>query len=973
MGGSFKPSIHTRGLRNTTHGSGWYSGKEHVGSFDDLSESFSVHMLLISCLSNRSEVRRAIFNNLRGSELTTQTMGRVFRRVLITIALAIFVLAGFPKPDRSAASHEPEAYVDPSAPLLAAGDIVMWASEAPVRIGAWPVASDDAAAGGARLSNPDAGVPKIVDPLASPTNYFEMTFSAQAATGYRLWIRGKAQGDSPYNDSIFVQFAASVDSGGLAVFRIGTSSATTINLEDGLGVGLSAWGWQDNGWGPGVLGPLIYFANTGTQTIRVQVREDGLSIDQIVLSPVTYLNSAPGALKNDNTILPKEGGNPTPPSISTVAPNTGSTTGGTAVTISGANFASGATVSFGGATATNVNVTSSTMITASTPAHPAGVVSVTVTNPGGQGGTLANGFTYITANTMPQFGRVFVLVEENHSFANVIGSSVMAYLNNLANRYGLATNYYANTQPSIGNYFMLTTGQIITNDSNFSGTVTVDNIVRQLTLAGKTWKSYAESLPSVGYTGGDVYPYVKRHNAFAYLSDVLGSPAQASNLVPFSQFSTDLANNQLPDYSFIIPNQLHNAHDCPPEIPNCADSVKLSAADNWLSSNIQPLISSPAFQQNGLLIITFDESVNGDTVNGGGHIATIVITARSKPGYRSTSFYQHQSALRTMAEALGLTSFPGAASAAPNMSEFIETAAPVVNSVIPASGTTNGGTAVTISGNNFAAGATVTFGGAAATSNNVISGTTITVTTPPHALGAVNVVVTNPPGQSGTLVGGYAYTSGTPSETVLLADDFNDNSINTTKWNAANLFSGFTDTSLPVVETNQRIEIGPLPVGAGGSHYAGLRSSVGYDFTNAYCYVEAVQPATASTSADAMLTVGRDVNGYYRIYVEGSSIIFQKRIGSSKFTLLTATYNPTTDRYWRIRHEQASGRVLFETAPSTGSAPGTWSIRSNEAWDAGAIPLSAVLFEIKGGTWQPEGSAPGKVIFDNFRAARAQP
>ena len=88
---------------------------------------------------------------------------------------------------------------------------------------------------------------------------------------------------------------------------------------------------------------------------------------------------------------------------------------------------------------------------------------------------------------MPQFGRVFVVVEENHSYSNIIGSASMPYLNSLANKYGLAINYYANTQPSIGNYFMMTTGQIITNDSNFSGTVSADNIVRRLTLAGKTW------------------------------------------------------------------------------------------------------------------------------------------------------------------------------------------------------------------------------------------------------------------------------------------------------------------------------------------------------------------------------------------------------------------------------------------------------------------------------------------------------
>ena len=77
-----------------------------------------------------------------------------------------------------------------------------------------------------------------------------------------------------------------------------------MNLEDCSDCGISGWKWQDNGYGAGVLGPVIRFSTTGTQTIRVQTREDGLSIDQIVLSPSTYLNDAPGALTNDTTILP---------------------------------------------------------------------------------------------------------------------------------------------------------------------------------------------------------------------------------------------------------------------------------------------------------------------------------------------------------------------------------------------------------------------------------------------------------------------------------------------------------------------------------------------------------------------------------------------------------------------------------------------------------------------------------------------
>jgi len=273
-----------------------------------------------------------------------------------------------------------------------------------------------------------------------------------------------------------------------------------------------------------------------------------------------------------------------------------------------------------------------------------------------------------TATEVPAFDHVFIVALENQGFSEAMAG--MPFLNELANHYGTATNFFANTHPSIGNYFWLTTGQNITNDSNFAGTVTADNIVRQLNLAGKSWRSYAENLPSVGYTGGNANFYVKRHNPFAYFSDVVNNPVQANNLVPFSQFATDLANGQLPNYSFIIPNQYHNSHDCPPSIPNCTNADKLTTADQWLQANIDPLISSATFKQSGLLIITWDESVNTDTQNGGGHVVTLVISSNAKQGFKSSTFYQHQNTLRTVAEALGLTSFPGAAAAAQNFAEF---------------------------------------------------------------------------------------------------------------------------------------------------------------------------------------------------------------------------------------------------------------------------------------------------------------
>jgi phosphatidylinositol-3-phosphatase len=260
-----------------------------------------------------------------------------------------------------------------------------------------------------------------------------------------------------------------------------------------------------------------------------------------------------------------------------------------------------------------------------------------------------------------QFGHVFLLVEENHSYSEVIGNSTMPYLNSLASMYGLATQYYADFHPSIADYFTLTAGQPITLDDTYSGTVTGDNVVRELNTAGKSWKAYAESLPQPGYLGGDVSLYMKHHNPFVYFSDVVQQPGQAGKVVPFTQFTSDLGSGQLPNFSFIVPNILDDAH-----------TGSLNQADSWLQQNIDPLIKSAAFQQDGLLIITFDEGDISDFSHGGGRVATVVISAKAKKKFQSTTLYQHQSTLRLILQALGISSFPGAAGMAPSMNEFFQ-------------------------------------------------------------------------------------------------------------------------------------------------------------------------------------------------------------------------------------------------------------------------------------------------------------
>lgn len=262
-------------------------------------------------------------------------------------------------------------------------------------------------------------------------------------------------------------------------------------------------------------------------------------------------------------------------------------------------------------------------------------------------------------SAVPPSNHVVVVVEENHSYSSVINNSSMPYLNSLAKSYSLLTNYYANTHPSIGNYLEMTTGQIITNNDSYSGTVNADNVVRELLLIGKTWKSYAESLPYAGYTGGDKGYYMKHHNPLAYFTDVANSSVQKQNLVPFTQFSKDLASGSLPAFSFVVPNAIHDAH-----------SGSLQSADAWLKSNIGPLLNNAAFKTDGILIIVFDESSASDKTHGGGHVAAVVVGPGVKRGFRSTQLFQHQSTLKTVLNAVQATPDPGAAPSAPAFDVF---------------------------------------------------------------------------------------------------------------------------------------------------------------------------------------------------------------------------------------------------------------------------------------------------------------
>jgi hypothetical protein len=188
-------------------------------------------------------------------------------------------------------------------PTGAIKEIVVHTSDASAIKGNWALTSSTGAAGGKAVRSADKGWSSANAPLASPGNYFDVRFNATANTTYRVWLRLRAAGNSKLNDAVWVQFPDSLVDG-KAAYRIGTTSALMVNLEGCEACGTSGWGWQNTAYWLAQK-TVVTFAESGTKTMRVQIREDGVEVDQIVLSAVKYATASPGPLTNDATILAK--------------------------------------------------------------------------------------------------------------------------------------------------------------------------------------------------------------------------------------------------------------------------------------------------------------------------------------------------------------------------------------------------------------------------------------------------------------------------------------------------------------------------------------------------------------------------------------------------------------------------------------------------------------------------------------------
>ena len=316
-----------------------------------------------------------------------------------------------------------------------------------------------------------------------------------------------------------------------------------------------------------------------------------------------------------------------------------------AVSLSASGLPTGVTASFSPASIAAPGSGSSTLTFTASSTAAIGTSTVTVTATGG-------GVTH-TADislTVPQtnvFGiappdHVVVVIEENHSFSQIIGSSSAPFINSLAQQGALFTQSFAVEHPSQPNYLDLFSGsnQGVTDDScphSFS----TENLATELTAAGQTFTGFSEDLPAAGSTVCTSGAYAEKHAPWVNFTNV---PA-ASNQ-PFTSFPTDFTN--LPAISIIDPNLNDDMHD-----------GTIAQGDTWLQQHLNTYIQF-AQTHNSLFVLTFDEDDNAS----GNQIATIFVGPMVKQG-QFTETINHFNVLRTLEDLYGLTHAGSAASATP--------------------------------------------------------------------------------------------------------------------------------------------------------------------------------------------------------------------------------------------------------------------------------------------------------------------
>jgi phosphatidylinositol-3-phosphatase len=313
---------------------------------------------------------------------------------------------------------------------------------------------------------------------------------------------------------------------------------------------------------------------------------------------------------------------------------------------------------------------------------------------------------------------VFVIVLENKDYSSSFGPQAQSpQLGRVLPSQGvLLSQYYGIAHNSLPNYIAMVSGQgpnpVTQSDCQIyqeflPGTIgsdgqamglgcvypsSVRTVADQLTAAGLTWGGYMEdmgtpcrhpalNMPDSTQQATATDQYAARHNPFVYFHSIIDGPDCAAHDVPLERLQADLQSaDTTPNLTFITPDLCSDGHDEP-----CADGRPggYASIDAFLAEWVPRIESSPAYQQDGALIVTFDESESGaegccvqdhpNTPNaggqtlgpGGGRTGTVVVSPFVTPGTTSDRPYNHYSFLRTIEDLFGLAPLGYAAKSTP--------------------------------------------------------------------------------------------------------------------------------------------------------------------------------------------------------------------------------------------------------------------------------------------------------------------
>jgi Phosphoesterase family len=280
----------------------------------------------------------------------------------------------------------------------------------------------------------------------------------------------------------------------------------------------------------------------------------------------------------------------------------------------------------------------------------------------------------------PSYDHVFLVVEENHGFSQIIGNPAAPHLNHLAQKFGLATQSFSVADPSAPNYVAMLGGStfgIADNNAYYLHTVDKPSLTSQLEGAHLTWKGYLQSMPYPGFKG-ICYPnrcngvpdfdtlYNSKHNGIPYFKSVQSNPAEMAKMGPLTALAHDLATNP-PNFGYIVPDECSDMHGAPPYCVDSgdpgdeSDNALVGIADKLVGKIVDQITLAPFWSHgNNAIVITFDEGSDGDTsgccgtVPGNGQVATIVITSHGPRGLKDPTPYNHYSLLQSLQRAFGL-------------------------------------------------------------------------------------------------------------------------------------------------------------------------------------------------------------------------------------------------------------------------------------------------------------------------------